>query len=40
MTSVEVMPSDEIDEAKAEEESFRLSEERANLIVANFLANA
>ena len=40
MIGVDVMPSDEIDEAKAEEESFRLSEERAQLIIDNFLANA
>lgn len=38
MTSVDVMPSDDIDEAKAEEMSYEKSEERANLIIKNFLA--
>lgn len=38
MTSVEVMPSDDIDEAKAEDMSNTKSEERANLIIDNFLA--
>ena len=38
MTSVEVMPSDDIDEAKAEEMSNTKSEERANTIINNFLA--
>ncbi len=40
MTSVEVMPGEEFDEAGAEEESVKLSEERAQLIINNFLANA
>ena len=40
MTSVDVMPSDEIDEEAAEAESVKLSEERAQLIINNFLANA
>lgn len=40
MTSVEVMPSDEIDEAAAEEMSNAKSDERAQLIIDNFLANA
>lgn len=38
MTSVDVMPSDDIDEAKAEEMSYEKSEERADLIIKNFLA--
>lgn len=38
MTSVNVMPSDDIDEAKAEEMSDTKSEERANTIINNFLA--
>ena len=40
MTSVEVMPVDGIDEAAAEEMSASQSEERAQLIINNFLANA
>ena len=40
MTSVEVMPSDEISEETAEEMSNTKSEERAQLIIDNFLANA
>lgn len=40
MTSVEVMPIDGIDEAQAEEMSASQSEERAQLIIDNFLANA
>lgn len=40
MTSVEVMPGDDIDEAAAEEMSNTKSEERAQLIIDNFLANA
>ena len=40
MTSVEVFPEDDIDEAKAEEMSAAQSEERANIIIGNFLANA
>ena len=40
MTSVEVFPEDGIDEAKAEEMSAAQSEERANIIIGNFLANA
>ncbi len=40
MTSVEVMPGEEFDEAAAEAESNKLSEERAQLIIDNFLANA
>jgi len=38
MTSVDVMPSDEIDEAKAEELSYEKSEERADIILKNFLS--
>ncbi len=38
MTSVEVMPGEGIDEAKAEEMSAAQSEERADLIISNFLA--
>jgi len=38
MTSYDVMPSDDIDEAKAEEMSFEKSEERANIIINNFLS--
>lgn len=38
MTSVDVMPSDDIDEAKAEEMSYEKSEERADIIIKNFLA--
>ncbi len=38
MTSVDVMPSDEIDEAKAEEMSYEKSEERADIILKNFLS--
>lgn len=38
MTSYEVMPGEDIDEAKAEEMSVAKSEERANLIINNFLA--
>ena len=37
MTSVDVMPGDEFDEAAAEEESFKLSNERADIIINNFL---
>lgn len=40
MTSVEVMPTEGIDEAQAEEMSASQSEERAQLIIDNFLANA
>lgn len=38
MTTVDVMPSDEIDEEAAEKMSYEKSEERANLIIGNFLA--
>ncbi len=38
MTSVEVMPGDGIDETQAEELSYEKSEERANLIISNFLS--
>ena len=38
MTSVDVMPSDDVSEEEAESKSFELSEERANTIIANFLA--
>ncbi len=40
MTSVDVFPGEGMDEAAAEEASFNASEERANIIIANFLANA
>ena len=39
MTSVEVMPVNGIDEAQAEEMSEVQSEERADIIINNFLAN-
>ncbi|MBP3580980.1 MAG: hypothetical protein J6K12_07030, partial [Clostridia bacterium] len=38
MTSVDVLPTDEIDETKAEEMSALQSEERAQTIINNFLA--
>ena len=40
MTSVDVFPSEDMDEAAAEEASFKASEERADIIIANFKANA
>lgn len=40
MTSVEVMPQGDMTDEQAEEESFKLSEQRAEIIVNNFLANA
>ena len=38
MTTVDVMPSDDIDEEAAEKLSYEKSEERANIIINNFLA--
>ena len=39
MTGVDVMPGEDIDEAKAEKMSQEQSEERANIIIDNFLAS-
>ncbi len=40
MTSVDVFPNETMDEAAAEEASYKASEERADIIIANFMANA
>lgn len=40
MTTVDVFPNEEMDEAAAEEASYKASEERADIIIANFKANA